>query len=189
MERTGRRDLYWLRHPTPRIGARLNRRDVASALSLSPSDIDGTHPSLEVIAGLGYVIVPLRTRAALARARIDPLAQARLVGRLEAKAILAFAPAARDAGHQFSVRVFVDFYGEAETAANGSANGCLAAWLVETRYLGDDAADVRVEQGAHIGRPSLLHLRAMRTSRGIEVRVGGEVVDVARGTIVAARLG
>jgi hypothetical protein len=47
--------------------------------------------------------------------------------------------------------------------------------------------DLRVEQGMSIGRPSTLHLRAMRTSRGIEIRVGGGVVDVARGTLVAAR--
>jgi predicted PhzF superfamily epimerase YddE/YHI9 len=39
-----------------------------------------------------------------------------------------------------------------------------------------------------IGRPSVLHLRAMKTSRSLEVRVGGGVVDVARGTILAQRL-
>jgi len=36
---------------------------------------------------------------------------------------------------------------------------------VQHHYLDDDAIDVRVEQGFSIGRPSLLHLRAMRTSR------------------------
>ena len=58
---------------------------------------------------------------------------------------------------------------------------------METGYCGDDAVDVRVEQGAHLGRPSLLHLRGIRTSRGVEVRVGGGVVDVVRGSIVATR--
>lgn len=187
LERSGRQELYWMRFPTPVFGARATRRDVAAAIGLAPSDIDPKYPSLEVAAGVGYLIVPVRSRAALARAKVDPSALARLVGALDAKAILAFAPAARDARYDYSSRVFLDYYGEPEDAATGSANGCLAAWLIETGYCGDDALDVRVEQGTHLGRPSLLHLRAIRTSRGIEIQVGGGVVDVARGSLVATR--
>jgi len=101
--------------------------------------------------------------------------------------VLAFAPGAERPGHQLTARVFVDDLGVPEDAATGSSNGCLAAWLVHHRFLDDDAIDVRVSQGMSIGRPSTLHLRAMRTSRGIEIRVGGGVVDVARGTLTAAR--
>lgn len=186
-ERTGRQELYWMRFPTPRFGQRAKRRDVAAALGLAPSDIDAKHPALEVSAGVGYLVVPVRSRAALARARIDGQALARLVSPMEAKAIIAFAPAARDARHDYSARVFLDFYGEAEDAATGSANGCLAAWMIETGYCGDDALNARVEQGTHLGRPSLLYLRAIRTSRGIQVQVGGGVVDVVRGSLVASR--
>ena len=187
LERTGRRELYWMRPPMPRVGARLGRRDAAALLGLAPSDIDGKHPSLEVIAGIGFVVVPVRTRAALARAAISAPALARITGALEAKAVIAFAPGARDARNDYTARVFCDYYGVAEDPATGSAAGCLATWLIETGYGKDDAIDVRVEQGANLGRPSVLHLRAMRTSRGIEVRVGGAVVDVAHGAIVATR--
>lgn len=185
MERTGRRELYWMRPPEPRAGARVPRREVATLLGLAPTDIDGKHPSLEITAGIGFIVVPVRSRAALARARINPAALARITGPLDAKAVIAFAPGARDARNDYTARVFCDYYGVPEDAATGSANACLAAWLVETGYCGDDAAAARVEQGAQIGRPSLLHLRALRTSRGIEVRIGGGVVDVARGAIVA----
>ena len=185
MERTGRRELYWMRPPTPRAGARVARRDAAALLGIAPTDIHGKFPALEILAGIGFIVVPVRTRTALTRARINPQVLARLTGALEAKAVIAFAPGARDARNHYTARVFCDYYGVPEDAATGSANGCLAAWLVETGYCGDDATDVRVEQGAQVGRPSLLHLRALRTSRGIEVRVGGGVVDVARGAIVA----
>jgi trans-2,3-dihydro-3-hydroxyanthranilate isomerase len=86
------------------------------------------------------------------------------------------------------VRVFDLSSGITENAATGSGNGALAAWLIETSFVADDALDMKVEQGANLGRPSTLHVRAIRTSRGIEVRVGGGVVDVLRGVIVAPRL-
>jgi trans-2,3-dihydro-3-hydroxyanthranilate isomerase len=174
VERDAKRELYWMRQRCPTFGARLPRKAVAPLLGLSPADLD-SHPIETVSTGLPTVIVPVRTRRALERIRVD------------ASAVLAFARGAARAGHQLTARVFVDDLGVPEDAATGSSNGCLAAWLVQNRFLDDDAIDLRVEQGTSIGRPSSLHLRAMRTSRGIEIRVGGGVVDVARGTVVAAR--
>ena len=71
--------------------------------------------------------------------------------------------------------------GVPEDPATGSANGCLAGYLVEHRCFGGDAIDVRVEQGYEIGRPSLPFLEAGRGPEGIEVNVGGNVVMVASG--------
>ena len=187
VERSTKRELYWMRQRFPNFGKRLPRKAVAPVLGLSPADLD-SHPIEEVSTGLAHLVVPVRTRRALERIRVDREALLKLVDGLDAKAVIAFAPGARGAGHQLTARVFVDYYGVPEDAATGSGNGCLASWLVQHRYLDDDAIDVRVEQGVSIGRPSTLHLRAMRTSRGIEVRVGGGVVDVARGALLAARL-
>lgn len=186
-ERDGKRELYWMRQPQPTFGRRLTRKQVAPVLGLAQTDLD-SHPVEEVSTGVPYVIVPVRTRRALERIRIDKDALLKLVADGEAKAILAFAPGAKGPGNKLTVRVFVDFYGVPEDPATGSANGCLAAWLVQHRYFGDEQVDIRVEQGMSIGRPSVLHLRAMKTSRSLEVRVGGGVVDVARGTILAQRL-
>jgi trans-2,3-dihydro-3-hydroxyanthranilate isomerase len=187
VERTGKRELYWMRQRFPAFGKRVPRKAVAQALGLSPTDLD-SRPIEEVSTGLPFLVVPVRTRRSLERARVDRAALLGLVGGLDAKAIIAFAPGAKGAGHQLTARVFTDYYGVPEDAATGSANGCLASWLVQHRYLDDEAIDLRVEQGVSMGRPSTLHLRAMRTSRGIEVRVGGGVVDIARGVLVAPRL-
>ena len=186
VERDAKRELYWMRQRFPTFGKRLPRKPVAAVLGLSPADLGG-HPIEEVSTGLPHLVVPVRTRRALERIRVDRDALLRLVEGLEAKSVIAFAPGAARAGHQLTARVFVDYFGVPEDAATGSGNGCLAAWLVQHRFLDDEAIDLRVEQGMSIGRPSSLHLRAMRTSRGIEIRVGGCVVDVARGTVVAAR--
>ncbi len=186
VERSGERELYWMRQRYPTFGRRLPRKQVAPVLGLSPADLDA-HPIEEVSTGLPHLVVPIRSRRLLERIRVDRDAMLNLVAGLDAKSVIAFAPGARGVGRQLTARVFADYHGVPEDPATGSGNGCLAAWLVEHRYLDDDAIDVRVEQGMSIGRPSLLHLRAMRTSRGIEVRVGGGVVDVARGTVTAAR--
>jgi trans-2,3-dihydro-3-hydroxyanthranilate isomerase len=186
VERDAKRELYWMRQRFPTFGERLSRKAVAAVLGLAPADL-GSHPIEEVSTGLPHLVVPVRTRRALERIRVDREALLKLVAGLDAKAVIAFAPGATRAGHQLTARVFVDYVGVPEDAATGSGNGCLAAWLVQHRFLDDDAIDLRVEQGTSIGRPSTLHLRAMRTSRGIEIRIGGGVVDVARGTVVAAR--
>lgn len=186
-ERDGRRELYWMRQKHPTFGRRVTRKQIAPVLGLAPTDIDN-HPIEEVSTGVPFLIVPVRSRRALERIRIDRDALVKLVGDLDAKSILAFAPGAKTPGCTYTVRVFVDFYGVPEDPATGSANGCLAAWLVQHRFQKDDAVDLRVEQGMSIGRPSVLYLKAMRTSRNIEVRVGGGVVDVARGVLLASRL-
>jgi trans-2,3-dihydro-3-hydroxyanthranilate isomerase len=184
-ERDGKRELYWMRQPAPTFGTRATRRQVAPAVGLAQTDLDG--PIERVSTGLPCLVVPVRTRRALDRIAIDRAALNALLAEAEAKTLLAFAPGARTSGCEYTVRVFVDETSIPEDPATGSANGCLAAWLVQHRWLDSDRIDLRVEQGMSIGRPSVLHLRAMQTSRRIEVRVGGGVVDVARGTLLAQR--
>lgn len=101
-----------------------------------------------------------------------------------ARAILVFAPEPHDEGNALSARMFAPALGVSEDPATGSANGCLAGYLVEHRYLGTDSIDIRVEQGYEIGRPSLLYLRAQRSDEGISVSVGGKVQMVARGELL-----
>lgn len=77
-----------------------------------------------------------------------------------------------------------------EDPATGSANGCLAAYLVKHAYLGMSSVSVAVEQGFEIKRPSVLYLQACAISHAthsgsepIEVRVGGRVWPVGEGTL------
>ena len=97
---------------------------------------------------------------------------------------MVFSPGTGDPENQLSVRVFADYFGVAEDPATGSANGCLAGYLVNNRYFGENNIDLRVEQGCEIGRPSLLYLRAEEIDKIIDVYVGGKVVMVARGELL-----
>ena len=102
---------------------------------------------------------------------------------MEAKSILIFSPETVGSENDLNVRVFADFYGVPEDPATGSANGCLAGYLVKHRYFGASRVNVRVEQGYEIGRPSLLLLNAEERAGAIDVSVGGRVIFVARGEL------
>jgi trans-2,3-dihydro-3-hydroxyanthranilate isomerase len=80
--------------------------------------------------------------------------------------------------------MFASTVGVPEDPATGSANSCLAAYLLEHRVLGEGPVRARVEQGVEMGRPSLLRLRASREGDEVRVEVGGRVFLSARGELV-----
>jgi len=106
-----------------------------------------------------------------------------LVGNIEAENVLVFCPEPHE-NADLSARMFAPGLGFPEDPATGSANGCLAGYLVEHRYFRIDSIDVRVEQGYEIGRPSLLYLRAEKKDEETNIHVGGKVQMVARGELV-----
>lgn len=174
----------WMRQNAPTFGRSLDQKATAAALGLRVSDMDDRFPIQEVSTGLPFLIAPLRGLDAVKRAMVDRKRFLTLVEETEAKAILVFAPETYEDENDLNVRVFVDYFGIPEDPATGSANGCLAGYLLEHAFLGEGPVDVRVEQGREIGRPSLLFLRARRNQTGIDVDVGGHVVSIARGELL-----
>jgi trans-2,3-dihydro-3-hydroxyanthranilate isomerase len=173
--------VLWMQQKPPVFGHNFSHAAVADVLTLQPDDIDARFPVQEVSTGLPFVIVPLKTLETLKRARIDAEKLTALLRGKEAGALLLFCPETHHRDNHLHVRVPEDIYHLAEDAATGSANGCLAAYLVQQRYFDSDQLDVRVEQGYILNRPSLLLLRAAQTKDHIDVRVGGKVVMIAQG--------
>jgi trans-2,3-dihydro-3-hydroxyanthranilate isomerase len=174
----------WMKQVPPEFGETFDAGAVAAALSLGAADIDHRFPVEAVSTGIPFIIVPLLGIEALKRCVIVKDRYSSLIAASEAKAILVFAPEAHRPGNDLSVRVFADYYGVPEDPATGSANGCLAGYLVKHRYFGGDEIDTRCEQGYEIGRPSLLLLRAATAGTRIDVHVGGRAIMVARGELV-----
>lgn len=166
----------------PTFGLNLNPKDIAPVLNIDPSDIDARWPIQEVSTGLGFVIVPVRSLAAVRGIRVDLAACDALISRLSAKAVLAFCPET-ELGATLHARVFCDYYAVPEDPATGSANGCLCAWLTRHRYFGRPDFAISVEQGIEIHRPSELFLEGSEHGGRIVVRVGGRVVPVAAGRL------
>jgi trans-2,3-dihydro-3-hydroxyanthranilate isomerase len=70
-----------------------------------------------------------------------------------------------------------------EDPATGSASGCAAAWMVQHGIAQPDE-QVLIEQGVEMKRPSRIFVRASRgNGRVVNVRVGGNVVEVLRGEL------
>jgi trans-2,3-dihydro-3-hydroxyanthranilate isomerase len=174
----------WMKQIQPVFGPQHDAEKLAKVLGLDVAEIDERFPVEEVSTGLPFFIVPLKTIAALKKAKVELDKYYDLIKNTLAKGILIFCPQAHEPGSDLSVRVFVDYYGVPEDPATGSGNGCLAGYLVKRRYFGTDSIQVRCEQGYEIGRPSLLRLQAEARGDQIDIRVGGKCVPVARGEFV-----
>jgi trans-2,3-dihydro-3-hydroxyanthranilate isomerase len=174
----------WMQQREPQFGPVCDATTLAEVLGVAPDVFDTDHPVQQISTGLPFWIAPLKTLDAIKRCRVQPDAYDRFIEGREARAILVFARQTYDDANQINARMFAPAYGVLEDPATGSANGCLAAYLVEHRVLGGAEIDVRVEQGCEIGRPSLLRLRAWRREGRFDVFVGGRVIPVARGTLL-----
>lgn len=169
--------LAWMRQRAPEFGSLAAPSEAAALLGLREEDLDPHFPAQVVSTGLAFLLVPLRGLEAVRRAAIDRRVEAELVPRLGGRFTFLFSRETYSPEHQVNARMFAETTGVPEDPATGSANGCLAAWMVHHRYLGSQQVEARVEQGYEIKRPSLLYLRA---DPG-QINVGGRVLPTATG--------
>jgi trans-2,3-dihydro-3-hydroxyanthranilate isomerase len=84
-------------------------------------------------------------------------------------------------GRSWQTRMFLPAHGVSEDPATGSAAGPLAVHLVRHGEVGY-GEEIRIRQGVHINRPSLLHARVTGEGDRVDtVEVGGSAVIVAEG--------
>ena len=177
-------NLLWMQQLPPIFGQKFATDAIAPLLNLSVDDINTNFPMQEVSTGVPFMIVPLKTLAAVKKAKVNLEKYFKLISNTEAKSILIFCPETYHQENNLNVRVFCDYLGVPEDPATGSANGCLAGYLANYAYFDADSIDIRVEQGYEIGRDSLLLLKAQKTDADINVFVGGKVIMVAKGEFV-----
>lgn len=178
-------DILWMQQKPPTFHQIIEGEQVASVLNLEVGDLDLRFPIREVSTGIPFLIVPLKTHAALKKAKVNRDKYFKLIEGTEAKCIFLFCPETNKPENDLSARMFADYLGVPEDPATGSANGCLAGYLVEYGYFGEGGIDLRVEQGYEMGRPSLLLLKAHKEENGeIFVSVGGKAIAVAKGEFV-----
>jgi len=177
-------DKLWMKQNEPVFGDTFDSKTISDVLNINADALDPGFPVQEVSTGLPFIIVPLKTLTDVREARIDQERYYKLIEKTSAKAIFIFCPETYNKDNDLNARMFADAYGIPEDPATGSANGCLAGYLVKHRYFGEGPVNIRVEQGYEIGRPSLLYLRAEEENGRIEVHVGGKVFKVAEGEFV-----
>lgn len=177
--------VIWMRQNPPTFGPRFSAGDLARILNVAEEDIDSRFPIQEVSTGMAFVLVPMASLDAVKRARVNLDRLRALLGAHDAIAPAIFCAETLNAENDIHVRVLDDIYGAPEDPATGSANGCIAAYMLRYRYFDRERLALRSEQGYQIGRPSLLYLEAERAADEMVIRVGGRVEMVAKGQLAA----
>jgi trans-2,3-dihydro-3-hydroxyanthranilate isomerase len=173
--------VLWMKQKAPAFGPRFQPGGVLEVLGVAGTDLDKRFPIQEVSTGLPSIIIPLISLDAIKRCRIDHDRYRRFLKEERDAILLVFTDQTYHGENTLNVRVFANDSGYPEDAATGSANGNLAAYLLEHDYFGKCAISYTVEQGYEMGRPSLLQVAAEKTGGKFELNVGGRVVPVARG--------
>jgi trans-2,3-dihydro-3-hydroxyanthranilate isomerase len=174
----------WLHQKEPDFGEAFDIGAIAELFGIGTGDIDDRFPIQTVSMGIKFVVVPLRSLAALKRATFSGERLRRLgIPDLPGLQHLFCSEAYADES-DLCVRMFGEAYGVPEDPATGSAAACLTGYLLRHGYFGDGAVDVRIEQGMEIGRPSLLLAKGEKAGGGMRISVGGRVLMTARGELV-----
>ena len=165
--------IAWMEPPPVDLGGPLDPPRAAALLGLEESDLDPRYPRRFATVGPWFVLIGLRTLAALRRIAVEPIVYDDVAegGWL---AVFAFAEEPYNHDANFAARMLTVNKGIREDPATGSANTAFAAHL---RSLGAGGRFI-VEQGFEIDRPSRLYLDVADP-----IRVGGKVQPVLTGTL------
>lgn len=165
----------------PEFGQRHERAAVARATGLRMEEIDPELPIQDVSTGLTFTIVPVRRLAILQQLRLDWNRAAEYL-RTDLPTRFFYFVCRETVDHAARLHARMIFY-NGEDPATGSAAGCTAAWMVAHGVARPDE-QVMIEQGLEAKRPSRIVVRASRQDdRIVNVRVGGNAVEVMRGEV------
>jgi len=177
---TGERPLIWLTTPPISYGRTYDRLRCAQALGVAAHDLLDITPQW-LSAGNPTVFIALRDRRAVDDAWLDSHGVSIIKGADAAPiCVFVFTPAPEGA----YARMFAPEYGVPEDPATGSSTGPLAAFMIR-HHLVSGAAETRFvsEQGAKMGRRSLLYVELHGAGGADGIDVGGYVTPIAEGTL------
>jgi len=164
----------------PRFGTTHDRAAVADACGLPLDAIDSSLPIETVSTGVGFTIVPLRALATIQELHLDFTRANQYLSKSDAKFFYFVCRETLDPGARLQARML--FY-NGEDPATGSAAGCAAAWMVAHGVARPDER-VLIEQGVEMKRRSRIFVRASKDAyRVVNVRVGGNVVEIMRAEV------
>jgi trans-2,3-dihydro-3-hydroxyanthranilate isomerase len=168
----------------PAFGPAPRPDDLARALSLEPGDVlSGNYFPESASCGTSFMMVPIRNRAALGRARVKLDIFEQVVKGFDNKVFL-FCDEPELKGSHFRARMYAPSIGVAEDPATGSAAAGFAGYIAKRDKRSEGTLAWRIEQGFEMGRPSILDVQVDKKAGSITaVRVGGNAVLVTRGEL------
>lgn len=169
------------------LGPAPDPAQLAGVLGLTPRDIgfDRHRPS-RYGAPVSFCYVPVKTREAMGRIRVDTRWFAETFAAIQDShpAIFAYSRETVDPAAQFHARMFAPGLGIAEDPATGSAAAAFAGVLAAQEGLADGTHQIIIEQGFEMGRPSRIALGLTLAGGNVEtVTIGGGAVIVTEGRL------
>jgi trans-2,3-dihydro-3-hydroxyanthranilate isomerase len=175
------RSIGEMRQRDPEFGEIHSAEAVAQATRVPLDLIDTALPIQTVSTGTAFIIVALKSLAAMRELRVDQKGASEFNKQHHSQFFYFVSRETETPGATLHARM--QFY-SGEDPATGSAAGCCTAWAVQQGVLASEQQGL-IEQGLEIGRPSFLQIRGRKTALGVtDIRVGGGVVEIARGEFV-----
>jgi trans-2,3-dihydro-3-hydroxyanthranilate isomerase len=192
----GRPTFAEMKQVDPTFGVVHAREAVAQVTGLRLEDFDESLPIQTVSTGLPYMVTPLKSLAVIRNLRLDMNRMAEYLAQTDGRFFYFVTRETVDRDARLHARML--FY-NGEDPATGSAAGCTAAWMVAHGVAKPDE-QVLIEQGLEMKRASRIFVRASRdhsldnmldnmsdrtgsNNRIVNVRVGGNAVEVLRGEV------
>ena len=171
----------------PEFGAIHDVGAVSRLTGLIAADFDDCAPIQTVSTGVPFTITPLRSLKRLQNLRLDVAGASEYLTRSGGKFFYFVCRETVDPKARLHARMI--FY-NGDDPATGSAAGCCSAWMV-AHGLAESDEHILIEQGLEMHRPSCIFVRSSKQGNGrdnqvVNVRVGGNCVEVLRGEVTLA---
>jgi trans-2,3-dihydro-3-hydroxyanthranilate isomerase len=164
----------------PKFGTIHDRETVAAACGLPLAAFDSNLPIQTVSTGVGFIVAPLASLQVARTLQINHGTANDYLGKADGKFFYFVTRGGVLPTARLHARML--FY-NGEDPATGSAAGCAAAWMA-AHGVAQPEERVLIEQGVEMNRPSHIFVRAgKKDNRVINVRVGGNVVEIMRGEL------
>ena len=164
----------------PEFGTTHDPQTIANVTGVALEDIDLSFPIQTVSTGTPFTMLPIRNLEAMSRLELKHRESSEYLRKSDGRFLFSVTRETVDSSARLHARML--FY-NGEDPATGSASGCCAAWMVQHGIARPDER-VMIEQGVEMRRPSRIFVRASRNNdRVVNVRVGGNVVEVLRGEL------
>lgn len=167
--------------------AELDVAELAEALGLKEEVIGIINPLEIAEAGLIHLFVQLETLESVQSLAPDFRKLADVSNSFGVHTVACFAMETEKPENTIHVRDFCPALGADEVPASGTTNGALAGYLIRHGLVPAGVQTILAEQGAELGRPSLIRCE-VDSKNGVmtSVQVGGQAVASLKGTMSGA---
>jgi trans-2,3-dihydro-3-hydroxyanthranilate isomerase len=171
----------WLTTPAIRDCGAVESKIAAGLLGLKDTELLDIAPQILDAGGNPTLFVPVKDRETVDRISFDTAEWNRFKSKHSGPlCVFAFAPEPEGA---YS-RMFAPDYGVREDPATGSSTGPLAAYMMKHRLVSSKSGTTFYsEQGTHMRRRSILHVRIHGEAGADGIAVGGHVTPLIEGTL------